>query len=215
MGKFSQGIFGNFYGKIGQVVGSTWRGIDYMRSMPRVNKNRVPTGPQLEQQARFALMTAFLNPLRDVLDVGYKKSVSGPTAYNEALSDNIKTAISGMYPAIAVDYALVKLSNGIMQGGGTPAVAAAAGRVLNFSWTDNTGKGKAKATDKAVVLVFCPELNEGEYSIGQATRADEALSMTLSAEFEGKEVHTWIFWAAATGNEVTATAYTGEVAVLN
>ncbi len=71
MGKFSNGIFGNFYGKIGNVVGSSWRGIDYLKSLPKINKNRVPTQAQLEQQVRFALMTAFMNPLRPLTTVGY------------------------------------------------------------------------------------------------------------------------------------------------
>src|SRR5688572_9457477 len=113
MGKFSNGIFGNFYGKIGNVVGSSWRGIDYLRSLPKLNKNRQPSEKQLEQQARFALMTGFLNPLRDVLDIGYQNYASGVTAYNSALSANITNAISGIYPALTPDYSLVQLSRGI------------------------------------------------------------------------------------------------------
>ena len=40
MGKFSRGILRNLSGKIDQIVGSAWRGIDYMRGMPRIRKNR-------------------------------------------------------------------------------------------------------------------------------------------------------------------------------
>lgn len=215
MGKFSKGIFGNFYGKIGQVVGSSWRGIDYMKSLPRINKNRQPTPGQLEQQAKFGMMTAFLNPLRDVLDIGFRNTPSTATTYNHALADNIRSAISGVYPALAIEYSLVQLSRGAMPGGSNPAVIAAPGGILEFSWGDNTGKGKALATDRAVALVYCPELNDSEYSMGEATRADQSLIITLPPEFAGKAVETWIFWAAASGKEVTGSTYTGAVTVLS
>jgi len=35
MGTYNKGILGAFYGKVGTVVGSTWRGKDVMRSLPR------------------------------------------------------------------------------------------------------------------------------------------------------------------------------------
>ena len=34
MGKISQGILGGFSGKVGNVVGGNWKGIDYMRVRP-------------------------------------------------------------------------------------------------------------------------------------------------------------------------------------
>ena len=215
MGKFSRGILGNFSGKIGQVVGSTWRGIDYMRSMPRIRKNRLLSPAQVAQQAKFGMMTAFLNPLRTVLDVGFRNTPSKATTYNHALADNISEAISGEYPALVLEYSLVKLSRGLMPGGSNPSVIAAPGGILQFSWGDNTGKGKALATDRAVALVYSPELNDSEYSMGEATRADQSLIITLPPEFAGKAVETWIFWAAASGKEVTGSTYTGAVTVLS
>lgn len=34
MGTIKQGILGGFSGKVGNIVGASWRGIDYIRSMP-------------------------------------------------------------------------------------------------------------------------------------------------------------------------------------
>jgi len=215
MGKFSKGIFGNFSGKVGHVVGSSWRGIDYLRSLPKVKKNRQASEAQLEQQARFALMTGFLNPLRDVLAIGYKNGGSAATPYNIALSDNIKTAIKGIFPAIELDYTLVQLSRGIMPVGINPAALAVSGGIIEFTWENNAGKGRALPTDQAVALIFCPELSEFEYSVGQASRVDEALSIELPPEFAGKDVETYIFWVSVNGKEITPTFYTGRKTVLN
>jgi hypothetical protein len=35
MGIIKQGILGGFSGKVGNVVGGTWKGIDYMRVLPK------------------------------------------------------------------------------------------------------------------------------------------------------------------------------------
>lgn len=34
MGTIKQGILGGFSGKVGNVVGASWKGIDYIRSLP-------------------------------------------------------------------------------------------------------------------------------------------------------------------------------------
>ena len=215
MGKFSEGIFGNFYGKVGRVVGSSWRGIDYLRSMPKANKNRQLSAKQLEQQARFALMTGFLNPLRDVLDIGYRNYAVGQTTYNSALSVNIVNGISGVYPDLTVDYSLIQLSRGLLPGGINPLASAVAGAKISYSWTDNTGKGKAKANDTVIVLAFCSEDDQAVYNAGSATRADESLELELPADFAGKDVETYIVWAATENRAVSATAYTGKLTVLD
>jgi hypothetical protein len=215
MGKFSKGIFGNFSGKIGQVVGSSWRGTDYLKSLPRINKNRQPSPAQLEQQAKFAMVTAFLGPIREVLNIGFRNAPSAATTYNHALADNIKFAITGVFPSLALDYSLLQLSRGVMPGGTNSTVTALPGGALQFTWGDNTGKGKALATDLVVALVYSPELNDSEYSIGAATRADQSLTFVLPADFSGKVVETWILWAASNGKEVTATNYTGAVTVIS
>lgn len=214
MGKFSKGMFGNFYGKIGQLVGSSWRGIDYLRSLPRINKNRQPTAAQLEQQMRFSMMTAFLNPIRDLFDIGYRNAPSTATTYNHALAENVRTAITGVYPDLAIDFSQVQLSRGALPVGAEASVLAAAGRELQFRWLDNSGKLKAVAKDLAVALVYCPELKDAEYSVGRAIRSDQSLSMSLPAEFAGREVETWIFWTSANGKNITATVYTGPAIVL-
>ncbi|MDD2265168.1 MAG: DUF6266 family protein, partial [Bacteroidales bacterium] len=39
MGTIKQGILGGFSGKVGNIVGASWRGIDYIRSMPASVRN--------------------------------------------------------------------------------------------------------------------------------------------------------------------------------
>ncbi|MDD3723512.1 MAG: DUF6266 family protein, partial [Lutibacter sp.] len=52
MGTIKKGILGGFSGKVGSVVGSTWNGISYMRSLPASVKNP-RTEKQMSQRSKF------------------------------------------------------------------------------------------------------------------------------------------------------------------
>jgi hypothetical protein len=39
MGTIKKGVLGGFSGKVGSVVGASWKGIDYIRSLPASVKN--------------------------------------------------------------------------------------------------------------------------------------------------------------------------------
>ncbi|MFD1166317.1 hypothetical protein ACFQ2C_11935 [Sphingobacterium daejeonense] len=41
MAIISKGILGAYYGKVGEVVGSSWRGINYVKSLPRKIKEQL------------------------------------------------------------------------------------------------------------------------------------------------------------------------------
>ncbi|MDD4417119.1 MAG: DUF6266 family protein, partial [Proteiniphilum sp.] len=59
MGTIKQGILGGFSGKVGNIVGASWRGIDYIRSMPASVRNP-RTVAQVSQRTRFALIGKML-----------------------------------------------------------------------------------------------------------------------------------------------------------
>jgi hypothetical protein len=46
MGKLSKGILGPFSGLVGTVIGSSWKGVNYMRSRPKKNKKAATATPQ-------------------------------------------------------------------------------------------------------------------------------------------------------------------------
>ena len=58
MGTYNKGILGAFSGKVGPVVGASWRGKEVMRSLPK-KSNRVATATQLLQRQKFAMVQAF------------------------------------------------------------------------------------------------------------------------------------------------------------
>jgi hypothetical protein len=212
MGTIKQGILGGFNGKVGTVVGSTWKGIDVMRSRPKGRKSKF-SDSQLDQQARFALMIKFLQPLTDFLTVTYKKSVVKMTGFNKVFSDNIRNAITGVYPALTVDYPKVQLSSGKLPNGGSPAAVSTAAGKLTFNWTDNSTPTLGLSSDLAFVAAYSSDLDHWIFSI--STVARNAATLTLdAAAFSGKPVQTWIGFVSADGNKASNSLYTGVVNVL-
>lgn len=93
-----------------------------------------------------------------------------------------------------------------------PSAVATARGIVNFSWTNKAGAGKAQATDKSVLVVYCPDLQQSIYDIG-AERSEGASALNVAA-FSGLKVETWIGFISETGREVATIIFTGEVTMI-
>src|SRR5690554_745405 len=112
MAIIKKGINGAFSGTVGNTVGSSWRQIDYIKSLPKPSTK--PASPaQIAQRAKFALAVSFLRPIKPLLDLGFSDKTQGrQTGYNRALQAMMNNAISGEYPDLSVDFAEVVVARG-------------------------------------------------------------------------------------------------------
>jgi hypothetical protein len=211
MASFQKGILGGFSGKVGTVVGGNWKGIDYMRSKGG-NKNKNPTMPQLSQQLKFKLCTQFLQTMSGLVSVGFKTFAVKKTGMNSALSYLLQNAVAGAYPTFTIVYSDVLVSRGDLPNVLGPSVVPGAGSVVTFSWTDTSGVGSAKPTDKAMLAAYCPAFNQCIYTTGSADRSALTDSIDLGT-FTGQLVETYIGFISADGKTVATSIYTGQVTV--
>ncbi len=129
MGKISQGILGGFSGKVGNVIGGNWKGIDYMRVKP-ANVANPKTEGQVDQRSKFSTVLQFLQPLQGFLKVGFHAYAVKMTEFNSAMSYNVKNAIIGEYPYYAIDFESVLVSRGALTGALNPeAISPGVGQV--------------------------------------------------------------------------------------
>lgn len=211
MGTINKGILGGFSGKVGSVVGGTWKGIDYMRSKGN-RRNFEPTERQLSQQMKFGLVMRFLQPMSGLLSISFRDYAIMKTGINSALSYVLKNAISGVYPTFEINYSQALVSRGDLPNVLGPAVISGAGSMLTFSWTDNSGVGIAKATDQAILVAYCPTLKQAVYTTAGGMRS--ALTGELNLlPFSGEQVETWIGFISDDGKNVATSTFTGEVTV--
>jgi hypothetical protein len=211
MGTHKRGILGNFSGKVGTVVGSKWKGVWVMRGLTDAKRGK-PNPAQQQQQAKFSLMVKFLQPLSSLVGQTYDISPAEMSGFNKALSDNIRNAITGAFPALAIDYSKVVLSKGALLNVNTVAATSAASGKLAFTWTDNSG-GTVLPTDTAFVAVYSADMNRWIFAQHAAPRNAGTYSLDVTA-FSGKAVQTYIGFLSADGQSVSNSLYTGQVNVL-
>jgi hypothetical protein len=211
MGRTRKGLFGGFEGRVGTVVGSTWKDVTYLKSGPKKRSGGF-TPAQLVQQAKYRVLMAFLKRMTEIVDIGFKGQDNSMTAFNKAFSYNVRNAMSGSFPSFTVDYPDVLVSDGNLPNGLSPTANATGSGGVSFYWTDNTGVGQALGTDKAMLVAYCPAVRFPVFKTGGAMRSAELDTLDLTS-FTGETVETWISFISADGQLVSTSFYTGQVVV--
>jgi Family of unknown function (DUF6266) len=213
MGTIQTGILGGFNGKVGTVVGSNWKGISTMRALPKGRKGNFSPA-QLQQQARFALMISFLQPLSILMNVTYKKAAIKMSGFNKVFSENVRNAIAGVYPAFTIDYPKVVLSRGPLANVNNPVAVSTTTGKLVYTWTDNTNSvDLALSSDIVFLAAYNEALNQWVFLSSAAARNAGTFTLDVS-QFAGKPVHTYIGIMSADRNRTGPSIYTGQVNVL-
>ena len=212
MGKLLQGPNGPFIGKLGTGVGVMWKGINVIRSKPK--RRTVPFSPgELAQHARFGRMSQFLKGAMHLLNVTFQPLAVRMTGYNKAFSYNVKNALIGEYPDYQIDYSVVLLGRGDLPNAGSPVATSLAPSSLDFSWADNSGKGKARGTDQAFIASYYEENNEWKYELNVADRSAGHGSMVFDWQ-AGRTVHAYLGFISADEKEVSESFYAGTVQLM-
>ena len=211
MGTIKQGILGGFSGKVGNIVGASWRGIDYIRSMP-ASVHNPRTEAQMTQRNRFSLVAKMLKAFIPIIRVGFASSVgTGKSAFSVAMSYNVRNAVIGLYPDFEINFPLVKLTSGELYGAGN-ASATSSGGSLDFVW-DSDLLNNAAATDKVILMAYNHMLNESAYDVDAATRADGSGSLAVPPTWDGEQVDTYLALYSADGKLISNSVHTGRVEV--
>ena len=209
MGKIEKGILGPISGTVGTVVGSRWKGIDYIRS--KSSGKRSASVKQLDQQFKFSVAINFVSTMTDLLDMTFKNYAVKKTESNAALSYTLLNAITGTSPDYQIDFAKALVSHGKLPNATAPG-ATVTNKAIHFTWTDNSGSGKAGATDKAVLVAYCKNYNQTVFSTEAAVRSAGAAVLDVS-NFAGFEAEVWIAFLSADGVDASNSIYLGALMV--
>ena len=212
MAIYKNGISGGFSGKIGAVVGSTWKGIDYMRSLPR-KSNRPPTEAQKAQRLKLSMAISFLSPVSDLVNTGFTSDAVKKSGFNVATSHIIQQAIEGQYPDFTINFSRVLISSGNLTGAWNTSTQSDTPGSLTVSWTDNSGAGSATSSDQAVILVYDAGLKKCVYTMGGAGRNLGSHTLHLPSEFSGATVDVWIAFRSADTKSISTSIYAGQVKI--
>lgn len=212
MGIIKQGVLGGFSGKVGNVVGASWKGIDYMRIMPEsvANPNTVL---QQGQRQKFSMILRFLQPLTQFLRTGFRNYAIRMSAFNNAMSYNMAHAVSGVYPDYLLNYEDALVARGSLAPALNPAITAGAASV-NFTWEDNSGVSGASGLDKSLVVVYNPTKQEAVCVKELKNRSDLAQSVAVPAAFAGDTVQCYLAFISDDGAQISNSRFAGVATIL-
>jgi hypothetical protein len=220
MGTIKQGILGGFRGRVGNVIGSTWKGQDVMKIRPASVFNPNTERQQL-QRAKFGLVGRFNQAHRNLIRIGFRAYTKNMTAANAAMSYNLANAITGPFPDLNIDYSKVMISMGSLAAvNGLSAVSEASASVT-FNWTTDIQSGNGKDSDQVVASLYDSATAEVVYFPGCASRQDETVTLSLPANWSGRTAEMFIFLISLEGNGLSAsretvsnTVYAGSVQIM-
>lgn len=150
MAKLSQGILGGLRGKIGSVVGSSWKGIATLRAKA-LSISNPRTSLQVQQRKRFktcvAMATVLLGPIIVPLWNRFAIKMSG---YNSFVRDNL--------PAFAIEGELTPeffhISKGKIAAPGIISVDhLMPSNTMNVSWDSSAILANQRATDIPFLVI--------------------------------------------------------------
>ena len=208
MGKISQGILGGLSGKVGNVVGGTWKGIDYIRIKPS-NVANPRTEGQVNQRNKFTITLEYLQPNKDFIKIGYKSFANKKTEFNAAMSYVLNNAVGGISPNFTIDYSSALLSRGSLSSVLNGSTDLATAGEVSFAWNDNSAEGNANATDKAMVLVYNPSKKESISILDGADRTTGSQVVTIPSTYAGDTVELFMAFVSADGKQVSNSVYLG------
>jgi hypothetical protein len=210
MGVIKLGILGGFSGVVGTVVGSSWKGISYMRAKAQKIANPRTSG-QVNQRERMKAAALIGRSFIPYLRVSAKHAKM--SAYNYFTQQILLHSISGDYPAIEIDYAHMPVSFGTLEGAKGATTTAATGKVT-FAWTDNSGDDSALGTDFAMPLLYNETKQRAVFGIKADTRQSAKAELTVPSTWKGDTVHAYLAFRKADGTEGSESTYIGTVSIV-
>jgi len=184
MAKVPSGILGHFSGKVGNVVGATWKGIRYVREFV------VPANPntdlQKAERGLFAdlvhLAKALLGPVLQVFWDPFLRSNSGWAEFIGVNRD--------LYTDTD-DYSTCQIARGTLEGAVISSALYATTAVI-IEW-DGTVLGNGSADDVACLFVYDEEYKVGFFS-SNATRSAETLNVNVGTGRDNTKLNAWLFF---------------------
>ena len=197
MGKIKQGILGGFSGKVGPVIGASWKGKAYIRAIAQHIFNPNTPG-QREQRAKFKLVSTFISKVYQAIKIGFKNYAVLETEGNAAMSVNLAEAVQGTGELVSLDWTKVVLSRGSLPNPtNLNAEAVEDEHQVKVSWKGNAGVTReALATDKITVVLYNSDRktalidDTGERATSGTTKT---VTIDHSPDWAGDSIQVFLF----------------------
>ena len=208
MAKSNWGITSGFIGKLGNVVGYNWKGVNVQRALI-VNGRKSQSEEQQLARARFALITLVASDLYEAVYEGYRREADKLHSTQNGLFVKYNIGlVSGTDPeALGLDFENLQLSYGTLRGVDF-GEASISGNTLTVAIDDNNLYGRrVSVSDRIYIAAYCPELGDARCYVAGTRGSEGNLTVNLPAKWNGKGIVAYGFTVgAASFNEGLASA---------
>lgn len=200
MGKFYNGVLGTMTGKVGGVVGRTWKGINTVAAyQPNVSNPR--TNLQVAQRAKMAAITQLASQINtSIIKPLWDRFAKGMSGYNGFIQNNIPF-VSDLG---VINLSKLEISKGKMV---APVILATSynGTDWNIEWDTAIADSYSMPTDKAYILITSGDAKKVTISAAIVQRSEGEISIPSDIS-EDDEAHIYLAFKRADGTIVSNTA---------
>lgn len=209
MAVIKQGILGGIQNKIGNIVGTSWKGIAVLKSLP-VTVANPRTAAQVSQRDRFKNVVIFATAiLGQVIKPLWDRFAQRQSGYNAFISKNIEHFDnSGLISPQDLVISTGKMDKTDI----ATADGIAVDEEVTITWLNDAGQGFKQATDTAFVVIAKPDGTEvsGYNTLVQRSALGLSVSKKLTV---GQTYYVWLAFRRQDGTIVSDTSYKTFVAV--
>lgn len=206
MATIKQGILGAFSGKVGSVVGSSWKGIAIMKSRPASVANP-KTAKQVIQRSKMTAVVGFAKEiLPEVIKPLNDRFVSRMSGYNSFIQQNIGCFENGELTKPED----LQISPRVNKAQLIDAIAAEAGLYKGkATFESDGGTGFALEGDICYMVGFHEKTKTVWGGLCQGLRADGEVEFDIPLDIaeETGNYHFWFSFMRSDGTVVFATSY--------
>jgi hypothetical protein len=211
MAKFNQGINGPFQGKVGTVIGASWKGIPYMRSLPK-KRTSDPTPGELLNRKKWALSQRWLQPVQEFVRIGFKGYSPKSEGFVAAKSYLLKNALVVAGENIMIDPARVKLSWGDLPLPNNLQMTRSEGGLIQFTWDPKVYDEISYKGDQIMMLAYNVEKEEVEKNLYGRVRAHGSDQLQIDTNETGT-YHIYAAFIAHDRSRQSESVYMGTVEI--
>jgi len=209
MGRLKNGINGPIVGKVGTVVGSSWRGIDYVKSLPK--RKKPPTENEKINRFIFAKTQNWLQPIAGFLKVGFKNYTHTNQGVNAAKSYLYKNAlIKDGYDSV-IDPAEMKVSYGNLPLVEDLTMELNNENELRITWKADAVRSEEKEPDDQVmILAYNVDKEDAYYTVSGQFRKTGSDKLDLKLVLDGT-IHVYVAFVSVDRSRQSNSVYLGTV----
>jgi hypothetical protein len=211
MAKYEFGINGPFNGKLGTVVGCTWKGIPYMRSLPKKRTGKVSEAAQRNRK-KFDLAQQWLKPLTPFLRVGFKGYQERVEGFVAAKSYLLKNAMDPHEDQFIINPEKMVVSFGSLAGPLDAQVILTDANILQFTWS-TSAQEKVNPLDQVMMMAYCVEEKEAIYQTIGVFRKIGIDELILPPHFKHKSVLTYLAFVSADRMSQSMSVYLSRISI--